>query len=364
MKHLDEFRNSKHITAIVSQIHSISQIIGGQVNLMEVCGTHTMAIGRAGIRKMLPENINLISGPGCPVCVTPNSYIDGAIKIAKADKTRIVTFGDMYRVPSGNGSLEKAAAQGARIDIVYSPLDGLEIAKANPHQDVIFLAVGFETTAPLTARIIRYAQDQKINNFSVFSCHKLIPPAMEALVNDLNHTIHGFICPGHVSVIIGSRPYEIFPREYGIGCVISGFEITDILHSILILLEMIAGKRKVSVEIQYSRCVQRDGNTLALNLMKDVFDVVDAEWRGIGVIKSSGLEVTEKYSKYNSACRFEIDKKGLSDKKGCICGQILKGLKKPYNCRLFAKQCTPEHPVGPCMVSSEGTCAAYYAYER
>ncbi|MCM8821379.1 MAG: hydrogenase formation protein HypD [Candidatus Omnitrophica bacterium] len=364
MKYIDEFRNSEHISALVSKIYTISASIGKQVNFMEVCGTHTMAIGRSGLRKVLPGNVNLISGPGCPVCVSSNSYIDAAIEISKNKKTRVVTFGDMYRVPSGRGSLEKAAAVGAKIDIVYSPLDALEIAKRNSGEEIVFLGAGFETTAPLTGKVILYANQQGINNFSVFSCHKLIPPAMEALVNDQQHMIQGFICPGHVSVIIGSRPYEIFPREYGIGCVISGFEITDILHSILILLEMIAGKRKVSVEIQYSRCVQSDGNPNALSLMKEVFDVVDTEWRGIGIIRSSGLEVNKRYSQYNSVYRFPINLKGSTDKKGCICGQVLKGLKKPFDCKFFARLCTPENPVGPCMVSTEGTCAAYYAYER
>ncbi|MCM8764115.1 MAG: hydrogenase formation protein HypD, partial [Candidatus Omnitrophica bacterium] len=240
MKHIDEFRNSKYIRGLISRIHLISRYIKGQVNIMEVCGTHTMAIGRAGIRKMLPENVNLLSGPGCPVCVSSDSYIDAAIKISKNKRTRIATFGDMYRVPSGNGSLERAASDGAKIDIVYSPLDALEIAKTNPDQQVVFLGVGFETTAPLTARVILYAQRHRINNFSVFSCHKLIPPAMEALVDGQRHMIQGFICPGHVSVIIGSKPYEIFPQKYGIPCVISGFEVTDILQSILTLLEMVA----------------------------------------------------------------------------------------------------------------------------
>ncbi|MCX7705609.1 MAG: hydrogenase formation protein HypD [bacterium] len=364
MKHIDEFRNPDYIRGLLSRINAASRTIKRNVRLMEVCGTHTMAIARYGLRKLLPENVSLISGPGCPVCVTPNSYIDTAIAISKIDGVRIVTFGDMYRVPSGRNSLEKRSAEGSNVDIVYSPLDALEIARKNPDKKTIFLAVGFETTAPLTGRVLSYARKQHLKNFFILSGHKLIPPAMEELVNDALHYIDGFICPGHVSAIIGSKPYEVFPEKYGIPCVISGFEVCDILHSILILLEMISGKRKVSVEVQYFRCVQRKGNPVALRVIDDTFDVSDTEWRGLGVVRASGLVIKQKYYEFDATSVFEVNVKSSVDNRGCICGQILRGVKIPLDCHLYGKVCTPENPVGPCMVSSEGTCAAYYNYER
>jgi len=364
MKHIDRFSDPENVRILLSMIHSEARGIKKVVNLMEVCGTHTMAISRFGLRGLLPENIKLISGPGCPVCVSPNSFIDKAIAISKLNDVRIATFGDMYRVPSANSSLEKEHSRGAIIDIVYSPLDALEIARNKTREKIVFLGVGFETTAPLVASVIKYAKKYKINNFAVLSGHKLIPPAMEALVKDTHHSIGGFICPGHVSVVIGARPYEIFPKNYGIPCVISGFEPCDILQSILLLLEMITGKRAISVKIQYSRCVTRNGNITAQKMMDDVFDVVDSEWRGIGIIPSSGLAIKKQYAEYNAEHVMNVETKISHDKKGCICGDVLKGLKTPRNCVFFAKKCTPQYPMGPCMVSSEGTCAAYYAYER
>ncbi|HXK45406.1 MAG TPA: hydrogenase formation protein HypD [bacterium] len=334
------------------------------VNLMEVCGTHTMAISRYGLRGLLPENIKLISGPGCPVCVSPNSFIDKAIAISKIPGMRIATFGDMYRVPSAMSSLEKEHGCGASIDIVYSPLDALEIARSHSNEKVVFLGVGFETTAPLVANVIKYAKMSRINNFMVLAGNKLIPPAMEMLVRGTRHSIDGFICPGHVSIVIGAKPYEIFPKNYGIPCVISGFEPCDILQSILLLLEMISGKQRNEVKIQYSRCVAKKGNLTARKIMNEAFDVVDSEWRGIGIIPSSGLSIKEQFKEYDAECVLNLDVKISRDKKGCLCGDVLKGLKTPQDCVFFAKKCTPQHPVGPCMVSSEGTCAAYYAYER
>lgn len=364
MKHLDEFRNKEYVRTLISQINKVCKKLKNEIRLMEVCGTHTMAIARYGLKKLLPENIRLISGPGCPVCVSPDSYIDIAIEISKIYDVRIVTFGDMFRVPSGNGSLEKQSAEGAKVDIVYSPVDVLEIAKKNSEERIVFLGVGFETTAPVVGKVIMYAKQQGIKNFTVLSGHKLIPPAMETLVNDKNHKIDGFICPGHVSTIIGSAPYNVFPEKYHIPCVISGFEPCDILHSILILLKMLTGEKKVSVEIQYSRCVEKNGNVLALKVISEVFDIVDSEWRGIGIIKASGLAIKEKFKSFDAAKQFKVKIKKSYSRKDCICGLVLKGLKEPFECKLFAKKCNPEKPVGPCMVSSEGACAAYYAYER
>ncbi|MCM8759744.1 MAG: hydrogenase formation protein HypD [Candidatus Omnitrophica bacterium] len=364
MEHIEKFRNPDYIKALVLQIHTVSKKIKKEVKLMEVCGTHTMAIARWGIRKMLPENVSLISGPGCPVCVTPNQFIDTAIEISKLGNVKIATFGDMYRVPSGKKSLEKQSANGAVVDIVYSPLDALKIAEKNPEKKIVFLAVGFETTSPLTAKVILYARNRKLKNFFVLSGHKLIPPAMVALVKDKTHHIDGFLCPGHVSAIIGSEPYRVFPNNYGVPCVISGFEVCDILQSILMLLEMICGKRKLSVEIQYTRCVRRYGNTVAQRIIADVFNVVDVDWRGIGMIEQSGLAINRKFTEFDAFSNFKLDVKISSEAKSCICGQILKGLKTPLDCKLYRRLCTPESPIGPCMVSSEGTCAAYYNYER
>ncbi|MGB9642712.1 MAG: hydrogenase formation protein HypD [Candidatus Ratteibacteria bacterium] len=364
MKHIDRFSDPETVRALLTMIYAVANGIKKAVKLMEVCGTHTMAISRFGLRELLPENVKLISGPGCPVCVSPNSFIDKAIAISKLKDVRIATFGDMYRVPSARSSLEKEQSNGARIDIVYSPLDALEIARNKTREKVVFLGVGFETTAPLVASVIKYAKKYRINNFTVLSGHKIIPPAMEALVRDTQHSIDGFICPGHVSVVIGARPYEIFPQHYGIPCVISGFEPCDILQSILLLLEMISGKQTSTVKIQYSRCVTRNGNMTAQKIMYDVFDVADSEWRGIGNIPASGLAIKGQYAEYDAERIMNVDVMISHDKKGCICGDVLKGLKTPKNCVFFAKKCTPQHPVGPCMVSSEGTCAAYYAYER
>ena len=348
---------------LVSEIHRLSKKIKRQVKFMEVCGTHTMTIARSGLRNLLPDNITLISGPGCPVCVVPNSYIDRAIAISNLDKTRILTFGDMFRVPSSVSSLEKQRSNGAKIDIVYSPLDGLELARAHTDETIVFLGVGFETTAPIVARVIKYAAKEKIKNFLVLSGHRLIPPAMEALVSSPGHNIDGFICPGHVSVVIGAEPYRIFAERYGIACVITGFEVCDILQSIIYLLEMISEIKEKSVYIQYSRCVNKDGNITARKTMYDVFEPVDSEWRGLGIIPLSGLAIKDKYSDFD-AKKIPVNISSYREKKGCLCGMVLKGIISPFDCKLFGKQCTPENPVGPCMVSSEGACAAYYAYER
>lgn len=364
MKYIDSFRDTNAIRGLVSKIHSVARKIGKEIVLMEVCGTHTMAIARAGLRQLLPENVKLISGPGCPVCVSPNSFIDKAIAISELKNTIVTTFGDMYRVPSGNGSLEKQHSKGAKIEIVYSPFDAIEIARRKPENNVVFIGVGFETTAPVIASVIKYAKQEKIKNFLVLAGNKIIPPAMEILVSDVHHHLDGFICPGHVSVIIGSKPYEIFPEKYNIPCVISGFEACDILQSILYLLEMIAGMEKISVKIQYTRCVDPEGNIKAKKIMNEVFSVCDSEWRGIGLIKSSGLAIKDEYKQYDAEYMLDVSVNISHDRHGCICGDVLKGIKSPVDCIFFKKVCTPENPVGPCMVSSEGTCAAYYAYEK
>lgn len=360
----DRISRDKEIASVlISRIRQISKTIKKQVKLMEVCGTHTMSIARAGLRHLLPENVSLISGPGCPVCVCPNSYLDRAISISNLKRIRILTFGDMFRVPSSFSSLEKERSNGAQINIVYSPLDALEFANAHPDETIVFLGVGFETTAPSVASVIKYAANEKLKNFLVLSGHKLIPPAMEALVLDPEHNIDGFICPGHVSVIIGAHPYRIFPEKYDIPCVIAGFDPCDVLEAIIFLLEMITGRRKISVHIQYSRCVDNGGNTRARKVMYDIFEPYDSEWRGIGIIPSSGLRIKNKYRDFDAE-RLPVKTVASREKKGCLCGMVLKGRAFPLDCKFFGKACSPEHPVGPCMVSSEGTCAAYYAYEK
>jgi len=364
VKYLSEFRSSRLAQAIIKEIHrETGRLAGNVIQIMEVCGTHTMAIGKFGIRKMLPDNIRLLSGPGCPVCVTPDTYIDKAIAFSRMPGTIIATFGDMMKVPGSFSSLEKEKADGNRIEVIYSPLESLETAEKYPEQNVILLGLGFETTSPAVALTIKKACERGIKNFYVFSGHKLIPPAMEVLLKDKDVRIDGFICPGHVSAITGSRPYQFIPEIYKIPCVIGGFEPVDIMESILMLIRKINRNEKPSVEIQYKRIVKKNGNEKAMEVVDEVFSKVDSEWRGIGDIKQSGLEIRERYGDFDAEKKIPVAVKKSGRKTGCICGDILKGKKKPAECRLFGKLCTPENPIGPCMVSSEGTCAAFYRYE-
>jgi len=328
---------------------------------MEVCGTHTVAIFRHGIRHLLPPNVNLLSGPGCPVCVTPNIEIDKAIALAGEPRVVLATYGDMFKVPGSYKSLEQAKAAGRDVRVVYSALDALSLAINNPERSVIFFAIGFETTAPGVACTILEAERAGVENFFAFVAHKLIPPAMEALVEGGEVRIDGFICPGHVSTVIGSLPYEFIPQKYGIPCVISGFEPLDILQSIDMLLEQ-REEGKAKVEIQYRRAVRPEGNRLAQGYMYQVFKVGSAVWRGLGEIPESGLKLHHRYQRFDAEKFFEVTMEPSREHKGCKCGEILRGLNTPPQCPLFAKACTPEHPVGPCMVSSEGSCAAWYHY--
>lgn len=327
---------------------------------MEVCGTHTMVIFRNGIKEMLPANINLISGPGCPVCVTPIRYIDEIIALSRKDDFIITTFGDMIRVPGSTSTLEKEKANGADVRIVYSTLDALEVALNNPSKKVVFMGVGFETTSPTIASAILKAKEGKIDNFFVLSVGKVIPPAMQALLESGEVNIDGFICPGHVSTIIGSRPYNFIATQYGIPCVIGGFESLDILQAIFMLVKQIE-EDDVKIEIQYQRVVKPEGNKIALGKVNRVFKVVDSEWRGIGKIPLSGLEIREGYAQFN-ARKFNVLVEKTKEFTGCRCGEVLRGIIAPTECPLFKEVCTPEAPKGACMVSSEGTCAAYYKY--
>ena len=328
---------------------------------MEFCGGHTFAILQNGIRDLLPSNLELVSGPGCPVCVTATSDLDKAIFLSRLPQTIIATFGDMVRVPGSHGSLASARAEGADVRIVYSTMDALDIAQENPQSQVIFVGIGFETTAPTIAASILEAQRREIDNYRVLPLGKLCPPVMEALLKMGETKIDGIIGPGHVSTIIGSRPYEFIPREYGVPFVISGFEPLDILLTVEMLVEQIE-EENPKVEIAYRRGVKPEGNARAQELMQEVFEVSDANWRGIGEIPQSGLSIRGEFSHFDALKAYNIEP-GLSrEPKGCICGEILRGIKNPEDCRLFRLVCTPENPIGPCMVSSEGSCAAYYRY--
>jgi len=364
MKYITEYRNKDISQKIADRINNLLKGYKGDISLMEVCGTHTHSIFRSGIMSLLPENIEHLSGPGCPVCVTPNKYIDTAIAYSRLGDTIITTFGDMIKVPGSTSSLEKEKASGGTVKIIYSPLEGLEIAKNNPDKKIVFLGVGFETTAPLVASTILSAKDENIKNFFVLSGHKLIPPAMTALLESKEIKIDGFICPGHVSVIIGEEPYRPIAEKYGVPSVIIGFEPIDLLEGIEMLIKQITKQKKPSVENQYKRVVRSEGNKKALSLIKKVFDVTDDTWRGLGVLPKSGLSIKKTYSKFDAEKNIRVEIEKTKEHPGCICGKVLCGTKKPYECKLYGKACTPENPIGPCMVSSEGTCAAYYKFKK
>lgn len=363
MKYIKEYRNIEIQKNIIKEINRYSYRLKKETNLMEVCGTHTMAIGKYGIRKLMPENIKLISGPGCPVCVTPSGYIDTAIELSKIKNTIITTFGDMMKVPGSFSTFEKEKANGSKIFVVYSPLDTLRIAEENKDKKVVFLSIGFETTTPLIAQTIKIVKKKKIKNFFILCGNKLIPPVMEFLLKEKDTKIDGFICPGHVSVIIGSSAYKFIPEKFNIPCVISGFEPLDILYSIFLILKNIIEEKPIVLN-EYKRVVNEYGNIKAKEVIYEVFDVIDSEWRGIGIVKKSGLKLKKEFMDFDAEEKFGIKIKKVKEKKNCLCGEILKGKKIPFDCPLFEKVCNPENPVGPCMVSSEGTCSAYYKYER
>ncbi|NOZ20137.1 MAG: hydrogenase formation protein HypD [Planctomycetes bacterium] len=337
------------------------RIPADRVSLMEVCGTHTTSIFRHGIRSLLPEKILLISGPGCPVCVTPMGYLDTAIEIARRDDVIIATFGDMIRVPGSESTLEKERAAGANIRVVYSPTDALKLAQDNPDKKVVFLAVGFETTAPTTAIVVKQARDRGVANFLILPAHKLIPPAMMALVSGGEVRIDGFICPGHVSVIIGAKGYEELASATHCPCVVSGFEAADVLITIQMILAQLTEGRS-EVEIEYRQCVNRDGSAPAQKLMAEVFEASDSAWRGLGEIPGSGLDLRPDFVAHDALKHFGLTIPTVPEPAGCMCGDVLRGAKLPTDCPLFREACTPASPVGPCMVSSEGSCQAYYKY--
>ncbi len=358
MKYIDEYQDPEKVQALAQQIAEIATIPSC---FMEVCGTHSHAIARYGLRELLPDNIRLISGPGCPVCVTPPEVIDAAIDLA-ADGVWVATFGDMMKVPGSQASLSEVRAQGGQVKIVYSPMQAVQWAQDNPGQQIVLLGVGFETTAPSVAISLLEAQQLGLDNFTILAAHKLIPPAMSALIDQPDVHIDGFLCPGHVSVIIGSRPYEPIAAA-GAPCVVAGFEPTDILQSIRELAQM-RRDEKSEVIIQYRRVVRAEGNPTALAKMSQVFEPADCRWRGLGEIPASGLQIRPPYRKFDAQARFQLDRPPVPEPPGCECGAILRGAKRPTQCGLFSKACRPDHPIGPCMVSSEGACAAVYRYER
>ncbi|MCB2298788.1 hydrogenase formation protein HypD [Clostridium tagluense] len=360
MKFVDEFRNNDYSKKLVEKLNNISS---EKINIMEVCGTHTMATFRYGIRDILPSNINLISGPGCPVCVTPQSYIDTALTLSQKKDVIIATFGDMMKVPGEKGSLIKKKAEGADVRIVYSTMDCLMMASRNPFKKIVFLSVGFETTAPMTAVTAIEAKKDNISNLFFLTAHKVVPPVMEALVQEKELKIDGFLLPGHVCAIIGTKPYEFLSVDYNIPGVVTGFEPLDILQGLNTLVRLIS-KRDYRIKNEYKRIVKTEGNPYALEYLNKAFNIVDSSWRGIGRIPKSGLEFNGEYENFDALKHFKINYKDYDGSPGCKCGEILKGKIKPIDCPLFKKLCTPENPVGSCMVSSEGTCAAYYRYNK
>ncbi len=358
--YIDEFRNSAASARIAGVLQTYN---GKQLKIMEVCGTHTMAIFRYGIRELLPDAVKLVSGPGCPVCVTPVSYIDAAVTAARREDVIITTFGDLIRVPGSTASLSGEKANGADVRIVYSPLDALAIARENPAKKVVFLSVGFETTTPVSALTVLKAFEENIHNFFILPANKTMPEALKLLAADSDTEIDGYLYPGHVSAIIGTEFYGEIAEQYGIPGVVAGFEPLDILHAILTMLELCQNPVKLVVN-EYSRFVKKEGNPLAVEKMYEVFEAVDSVWRGLGSIPGSGLAVRSKYEEFDAWKAFGLSGKVGTEPKGCRCGEVLKGRVVPVNCGLFGNTCTPDNPVGACMVSSEGTCAAYYRYNK
>ena len=362
MRFVDEYRDPAAARALVSQITELAG--DDHVKLMEVCGGHTHTIYRHGIEHILPAGVELVHGPGCPVCVIPMGRIDDAIAVAETPGVIFTSFGDMMRVPGSDGNLLEAKARGADVRFVYSPLDALRIASENPDRQVVFFAVGFETTAPSTALTVLQARERRVPNFSVFSNHVTIVPPIKAILESPDLRLDGFIGPGHVSTVIGQRPYRFISAHYGKPIVTAGFEPLDILQAIAMLLTQIRQGR-CEVENQYTRVVRDEGNPRALDLLAQVFELrPHFEWRGLGFISQSALTLRPELAELDAELRYQVPGVRVADPKACQCGEVLKGVIKPWECKVFGTACTPETPIGTCMVSSEGACAAYYNYGR
>ncbi|MDP8970214.1 MAG: hydrogenase formation protein HypD [Actinomycetota bacterium] len=362
MKYVDEYRDPAAARALVHQITELAG--GGHFKFMEVCGGHTHTIYRHGIEHVLPDSVELVHGPGCPVCVIPMGRVDDAIAVAETPGVIFTSFGDMMRVPGGNGSLLEAKARGADVRMVYSPLDALKIAMKNPDRQVVFFAVGFETTAPSTAVTLLRAKAAGVTNFSVYCNHVTIVPPLKAILESPDLRLDGFIGPGHVSTVIGNRPYRFVSAQYGKPLVTAGFEPLDILQSVQMLLTQIHEGR-CEVENQYTRIVRDEGNPKALQILGQVFTLrPHFEWRGLGFISQSALKLSDDFAAWDAELRFNVPGVRVADPKSCQCGEVLKGVIKPWECKVFGTACTPETPIGTCMVSSEGACAAYYTFGR
>jgi hydrogenase expression/formation protein HypD len=363
MRFVDEYRNASQAQALSARIAQLCEP-GRQYRFMEVCGGHTHTIYKHGLEDYLPETVTLVHGPGCPVCVIPMGRVDDAIAIAEHDDVILTSFGDMMRVPGGRGTFLEANAAGADIRMVYSPLDALKVAKANPGKRVVFMAIGFETTAPSTAMTLLRAAADRVENFSVFCNHVTILPAIKAILDSPDMRLDGFLGPGHVSTVIGCRPYEFIARSYRRPLVVAGFEPLDLLASVLMLLEQLHDGR-CEVENQYTRVVQWDGNPRAIEAITRAMRLrPHFEWRGLGFIANSALELRPELAAYDAERIFELPSVRVADPKSCQCGEVLKGVIKPWECKVFGTACTPETPIGTCMVSSEGACAAYYNFGR
>jgi hydrogenase expression/formation protein HypD len=363
MKFQDEFRDRKLVTIMAENIHRMARQLKRPVNFMEVCGTHTMSIYQYGIRSLLPDTVHLVSGPGCPVCVTPVGYVDNALACTADPVNIVATFGDMLRVPGSSSSLMEQRALGADVRIVYSPLDAVALAKDNPQRRVIFLGVGFETTAPAVAASILEAARLGLDNYCVLASHKTMPKPMELLTADPELNLAGYLCPAHVSTVIGGIAYQILAEKYQIPCVVTGFEPADVMQGIEMLLAQVL-KGESRVEIQYRRAVTWEGNPKARAILERVFIPCDAAWRGLGVLPGSGLCIRPQLATFDAAEVLDLPEVAGVENTACRCGEVLKGKLAPFDCPLFGGACTPEAPVGACMVSSEGTCAAAYKYGR
>ncbi len=363
MKYVDEYRDAE-LGSVLSAEIAATVDASRHYKIMEVCGGHTHSIYKYGVDDLLPDNVELVHGPGCPVCVIPMGRVDDGIALAHQDNVIFTCFGDMMRVPGSEGSLLDAKAEGADIRMVYSPLDALRIARSNPDRDVIFFAIGFETTAPSTALTLMRARSEGITNFYAMCNHVTILPPLRALLESPDLRLDGFIGPGHVCTVVGAKPFEFIPRDYGTPLVVSGFEPLDLLQSVLQIVQQL-GEGRCEVENQYSRLVPYDGNPAAMKVMAEVFELrPHFEWRGLGFISQSALKLGEAYADMDAELRWTVPGVRVADPKACQCGEVLKGVIKPFECKVFGTACTPERPIGTCMVSPEGACAAYYNYGR
>lgn len=360
LKYVDEYRDGALARQLLAQLKKRCAGLG-PMRFMEICGTHTVAVFRSGLRPLLPSTVELVSGPGCPVCVTATEDIDKAVWFASQPGVLTATFGDLLRVPGSRTSLAEERARGADVRMVYSATDAVDLAREHPDRHVVFIGIGFETTAPTVAAAITLANRLGLDNFSVFCVHKVLPPAMEALLSSGELHLDGFLCPGHVTTVIGAKAYETVVRRYHMPCVVTGFEPLDILQGLLMLAQQRAC-REARVEIQYRRGVTWDGNPAAQELMARVFQPADAVWRGLGLIAGSGLAIRGEWARFDAAKRFSVPSLSVREDPACRCGDVLRGALRPTGCPLFRKVCTPQSPKGPCMVSSEGTCGAYFKY--